>query len=460
MKAEGSTTTETGYVGILTPEQEDKLRQLWTLLLDVFESDAAGREAVDPQDPAAGPRETTAPSHHEVDLDQRPSMKTWLAMLKQENPDALLLRFLRARKWDVSAAFSMLRAALDWRRDEMRVDEEVLPKGEPWCKHREMVGEGEGKEGKEGKETKDAREFLEQFRMGKVYLRGVDRHGRPVGYVHVALHNPAKQSQQTIEKLVVHFIETARTLFTPTETGKSEAFCVVFDLSGFSLSNMEWQPARFVIRAFEANYPECLGTMIIHNAPWVFSGVWKIVRALLDPVVAAKVDFTRNIADLERHIPRENIPAKFGGDDPWRFEYHEPGEDEDACIARADEREKIMVERTAIAERLLTATRTWIRQHVDAAEVTEEAEAEAQAQLLRRDAIEDLRKNYWALDPYVRSRTHLDRTGVINPGGVIDLYPERNAAAVVVVEEPIENEKAVVEAGDIVPVAQEVEVAA
>ncbi|KAI0481883.1 phosphatidylinositol transfer protein [Xylaria cf. heliscus] len=347
-------------------------------------------------------------------------------MLKQENPDALLLRFLRARKWDVAAAFDMLGAALAWRRDEMRVDEEVLPRGEPWCKRKEKGGQG--------KEKKDAEDFLDQFRVGKVYLRGVDRRGRPVGYVHVALHNPAKQSQETIEKLVVHFIETARTLFTTERGPGSEAFCVVFDLSGFSLSNMEWQPARFVIRAFEANYPECLGTMIIHNAPWVFSGVWKVVRTLLDPVVASKVDLTRTVADLERHLARANIPARFGGDDPWKFEYREPDADEDACMARTAEREGIMAERVAIAQRLLDATRAWIR-HVDAAE-TEEAEAQMR---VRDEAIEDLRRNYWTLDPYVRSRTHLDRTGVINPGGVIDFYPERRSTPV---EEPTEKESA------------------
>lgn len=178
-------------------------------------------------------------------------------------------------------------------------------------------------------------------------------------------------------------------------------------------------------------------------------GVWKIVRALLDPVVAAKVDFTRNTAELEKHIPRENIPAKFGGDDPWKFEYREPDEDEDACISRSDEREKIMAERNAIAERLLAATRAWIR-HVDASE-TEDAEVQAR----KRDvAIEDLRRNYWVLDPYVRSRTHLDRTGVIKPGGVIELYPDRKA---IVEEEPTEK---AIESGETVAVAREVEVAA
>lgn len=42
----------------------------------------------------------------------------------------------------------------------------------------------------------------------------------------------------------------------------------------------------------------------------------------------------------------------------------------------------------------------------------------------RRDSIiSQLHQNYWRLDPYVRSRTYLDRGGVIQEGGKIDFYP-------------------------------------
>lgn len=237
MKAEG-VAAETGYVGNLTPDQEKKLQQLWILLLDAFEPDAAKHEEAHPQDPeTAGSQERGPPSDHQVDLGKR-SVKqaptddeelrqTWLSMLKQENPDALLLRFLRARKWDVAQAFSMLDRALAWRRREVRVDEEVLPRGEAWCRGRERMGTG--------KERRDAHDYLEQLRLGKVYLRGMDRRGRPVGYVHVALHRPGAQGQETLEKLVVQTIETARCLFT---TPPNESFCIIFDLTGFSLSNM------------------------------------------------------------------------------------------------------------------------------------------------------------------------------------------------------------------------------
>jgi hypothetical protein len=29
---------------------------------------------------------------------------------------------------------------------------------------------------------------------------------------------------------------------------------------------------KFMIKCFEANYPECLGAVLVHKAPWIFQG--------------------------------------------------------------------------------------------------------------------------------------------------------------------------------------------
>ncbi|KAI1810185.1 phosphatidylinositol transfer protein [Poronia punctata] len=419
-----------GYLGNLTTEEENTLRQLWSRLLEAFEftrDDGNEQEQQQQHDKqtisqaSSGPvgsvkRTMTAKSSSTLNgggsltMTANELREAWLGMVKNEDPDSLLLRFLRARKWDVTAAFNMLKSALIWRVKEVNVDRLML-EGEPWCLAREKNKDG-------GEE--EAHEYLEQLRCGKVYMRGEDRQGRPVGYVHVALHKPGQQSQETIEKLVVQTIEMARCLFTPP----NESFCVVFDMTNFSLSNMDWQPVRFIIRAFEANYPECLGRMLIHNAPWIFSGIWKIIRGLLDPVVAAKVDFTRNAQDLERHIAKENIISRVGGQDNWTYEYIEPSEDEDKLLADTDTREKIMNDRREIAGRFLAATQDWIR-HLDA----QESEEAAIQKKLRDNCIESLAANYWRLDPYVRSRNLIDRWGILKPDGKVDPYPDRNTAS-------------------------------
>ena len=39
------------------------------------------------------------------------------------------------------------------------------------------------------------------------------------------------------------------------------------------MSNMDYTPVKFLIKAFEAHYPESLGVCLVHKAPWIFQGI-------------------------------------------------------------------------------------------------------------------------------------------------------------------------------------------
>lgn len=134
-------------------------------------------------------------------------------MVKQEHPDSLLLRFLRARKWDVGKAFTMLITNILWRK-QMAVDDDILPKGELYSLQRSRDEKLLAKERKEGKD------FIAQLKMGKSFLHGFDRVGRPVNYVRVKNHKPGAQSEETLERYIVHVIEMTRLIVvSPVETG-------------------------------------------------------------------------------------------------------------------------------------------------------------------------------------------------------------------------------------------------
>jgi len=34
----------------------------------------------------------------------------------------------------------------------------------------------------------------------------------------------------------------------------------------------DYAPVKFMIKCFEANYPESLGVVLVHKAPWIFQG--------------------------------------------------------------------------------------------------------------------------------------------------------------------------------------------
>ncbi|KAF9973704.1 hypothetical protein BGZ73_003037 [Actinomortierella ambigua] len=84
----------------------------------------------------------------------------------------------------------------------------------------------------------------------------------------------------------------------------TENVIVVFDLSDFGLDNMDWGFVRLFVQCFEAYYPETLGVCVVHRAPFVFWGLWKLIAPLLDPVVASKFVFTRNNAELHKQYAR------------------------------------------------------------------------------------------------------------------------------------------------------------
>ncbi|KIK53132.1 hypothetical protein GYMLUDRAFT_250563 [Collybiopsis luxurians FD-317 M1] len=77
-------------------------------------------------------------------------------------------------------------------------------------------------------------------------------------------------------------------------------------------------PAYYVMAASfidQDRYPECMGKFYIINAPWLFSGVWTVIKPWLDKVTVAKIVILgKDYKDmLLAQIPKENLPKELGG---------------------------------------------------------------------------------------------------------------------------------------------------
>ena len=132
--------------------------------------------------------------------------KAFWSMVKHDDPDGLLLRFLRARKWNVKNALIMLVAAMHWRTQELHVDDDILRRGDGGSIEDSMSSNPATKKGGE--------DFLAQLRLGKSFLHGTDREGRPMCFVRVRLHKQGEQTESSLERYTVYTIETARYLLS------------------------------------------------------------------------------------------------------------------------------------------------------------------------------------------------------------------------------------------------------
>lgn len=434
---------QSGHINNLSSDQEEALKQLWKRLLDTVEADG-GLGKIRERDQANGKGENLSKAHDKPpsanpaasgDVEtkhapngsdgaggkkkspKRPSdddavntqatlaeeeasltellaekgpaelHKAFWQFCMHEDPDALLLRFLRARKWDVSKAFSMLASTLKWRMETNLF--QIQAAGE----------EGLCKE--EG--------VLKNFTLGKTYYRGTDREGRPLIFARVKQHKASDQTQDEMLKFIVYNMEISRTLF-PLASG-IETSSVVFDMTGFGLSNMDWDTATMVINIFQSYYPETLGHAIVWKAPTVFSAAWKIIKPMLDPVVREKIAFCSNAKEIAKYIDPKHLEKDFGGTSSWSYEFKTPIEGENKQMDDIDTREIRMNKFVDVAERLEELTKKWVNGDNSVAE--ERREKVLKELLIRR----------FDLDPYIRGRSSFDRDGtVVGDGQVVWHY--------------------------------------
>lgn len=197
-----------------------------------------------------------------------------------------IMRFLEARDWDVEQATLMLKDNVTWR-------DATLP-----------VERTPG--------------VVDELKKGKCYLRGKAKNGNPIVYVNSCKFDPNERDLENAVNAVVYMMEEGIQAFGGL--GSSAGVMLVYNRTGFTMSNWDKAFLQMIARMFQDNYPEVMVSAIVYPCGLMFRGLWKVAQFFLDPKTREKFIMAPDENCLLEHIDAAELPVALGGKDTWEFD--------------------------------------------------------------------------------------------------------------------------------------------
>jgi len=221
-----------------------------------------------------------------------------MGSMQPKYDDIYLLRFCRARKFDLEKITEMWKNFINWRK-EKNVDA-IATYDFP--------------------ELKEAKQYYPHF-----WYR-TDKQGRPMfierpGKVQIDKLNKIMSGERLEHHYIHDYERLLNEIFPACSKVKGELVnttCYILDLKGVSAKMMSpkiWDFLKRASRIGQDYYPEILGVMYIVNTPLFFHGAWQIIKGFFDEKTRKKVHIlgTGFKKELLQNCDENELPDFLGG---------------------------------------------------------------------------------------------------------------------------------------------------
>ena len=245
--------------------------------------------------------------YDQINQSQYDALQKWKSELKEGNvidnfelyDDLFLLRFLRARKFDLEKTMLMFKKFLQWRID-MKVDD-----------------------------LRENYQLEHLIEIKKLYPHGyhrTDKLGRPI---YIELYDKTDVNGlfklTTEDKMVKYYIKQyerqVKYIFPACSAVVKrpvEQSCTILDANGIGIFSLAGPIKGFVKLASDIGqdyYPEMLGKMTIINVGFLFRAIWSMVKSFIDAKTQSKIsllksDYQKELLNL---IDADKLPKFLGG---------------------------------------------------------------------------------------------------------------------------------------------------
>ena len=178
--------------------------------------------------------------------------------------------------------------------------------------------------------------FARLLRAYPSFLHGRDREGSIVWYEQLGKVAVSEllRSGVTIEEVLLHKLYISEYLWRVAEPNPEAQCLTVLDLAGLKLGDFKGAATTFVKRYAELmaqHYPNRSKMIVVLNAPFFFTAIWKVASKTLDAETRGKVVIwkrpkvkrgkrkTSRCIELERYVALEEQPRCYGH--PWKSAY-------------------------------------------------------------------------------------------------------------------------------------------